>query len=76
MLTKFEKISYVALIMAFLGMFWALSPFVLPKQEKKEVGQVVVDIAKSMLKAVKGNKSQNRCCQTKLFLKKLLKTHL
>lgn len=72
MLTKFEKISYVALIMAFLGMFWALSPFVLPKQEKKEVGQVVVDIAKSMLKAVKGNKSQEPLLPDQTFLEKVV----
>ena len=71
-LTKFEKISYVALIMAFLGMFWALSPFVLPQQEKKEVGQVVVDIAKSMLKAVKGNKSQEPLLLDQTFLEKVV----
>ena len=71
-LSKFDKLSNVALIMAFLGMFWAASPFVLPQPEKKEVGEVVVDIAKSMLKAVKGKKSLEPLPPTKTFLEKVL----
>ena len=71
-LSKIDKLSIVALIMAFLGMFWAASPFVLPQPEKKEVGEVVVDIAKSMLKAVKGKKSLESLPPTKTFLEKVV----
>ena len=60
--------SYYGLFRNVLGFVTICST----QQEKKEVGQVVVDIAKSMLKAVKGKKSQEPLPPTKTFLEKVL----
>lgn len=69
---KRDTLAIVALSIAFLGMLWAALPFAMPTEEKKEVGEVVVDIAVSMIQAAKGTNAAEAPPPTKTFLDKVV----